>query len=119
MCIIKLHRCIWLHVLLYESSVFYFILQALFKLFENIETKYKEWKPILEAIFGTEDWFNEVLNYEPLFITKTIEELSFGYEDPIYKLVHELDPSLLPNANFSLQVSVSICAHMHVLCLFI
>lgn len=77
------------------------------QLLENIESnpKYKDWKLVLDAIFRTGDWINELLGIEPLFITKTVDELSWGYKDPLFKLIHELDPTLLPQANFSLQVS--------------
>lgn len=73
---------------------------------ENIENdpKYSKIKHILEDIFEGADVINELLKIEPLFITKTAEELQWGYEDPIFKLVHSVDPSLLPSANFSLRV---------------
>lgn len=75
-------------------------------LLQNLEDnpKYKQWKLVFETIFETADWINELLDYEPLFITKTVEELTWGYEDPLLSLVHELDPSLLPMANFSMKV---------------
>ena len=81
---------------------------------ESIETdpKYKRWKEVFEIIFDTADWLNEIIKYEPLFITKTVDEMLWGYEDPIFKLVHEVDPSLLPSPMFSLQV---ICASKHCL----
>ena len=80
---------------------------------ENLENnpKYEKWKKVFETIFKTADWINEVVQYEPLFITKTVNELTFGYEDPLFSLVHKLDPSLLPSANFSLQVLFMHCLY--------
>ena len=73
---------------------------------EAIETnpKFEKWKAVLDEVFGVVDQINEVLKLEPLFITKTVDELAWGYEDPVFKLVHNLDPSLLPSANFSFRV---------------
>ena len=74
---------------------------------EDIENnpKYEKWKAIFEKIFKTANWINEVLEIEPLFITRKVSEVLWGYEDPLYKLVHDLDPTMLPTANFSLMVS--------------
>ena len=82
-------------------------MQALLTLVESIETnpKFEKWKTLLDKVFGVADWVNEVLKIEPLFINKTVDELAWGYEDPVFKLVYKLDPSLLPSANFSLRVS--------------
>lgn len=80
--------------------------QGLLKLLEDIENnpKYKEWKIVLDVIFRSGDWINELLDIEPLFVSKTVDEVLWGYEDPLLKLVHELDPTLLPRANFSFEV---------------
>ncbi|XP_011405711.2 PREDICTED: lysosome membrane protein 2-like [Amphimedon queenslandica] len=80
-------------------------LLGLLKLLEDIEDnpKYKEWKQVLDDIFRSGDWINELLDIEPLFVSKTVDEILWGYEDPLFKLVHELDPTLLPMANFSLE----------------
>lgn len=42
---------------------------------------------------------------EDLFVTKTIDELLWGYDDPIFAAVHKIMPSV--PAQFSLQVSTS------------
>ena len=74
---------------------------------ERIEAdpKYKNFSKALEKVFGVADWVNEVLKIEPLFVTKTADELAWGYEDPLFKIVHSIDPSLVSSANFSLRVS--------------
>ena len=81
--------------------------QGLLNLFENTEDnpKYHKFKRVFEDLFEGLDVVNEILKIEPLFITKTAEELQWGYEDPVFKLVHAVDPSLLPSAVFSLRVS--------------
>ena len=81
--------------------------QGLLNLFENTEDnpRYHKFKRVLEDLFEGLDVVNEILKIEPLFITKTAEELQWGYEDPVFKLVHTVDPSLLPSAVFSLRVS--------------
>ena len=103
-----------LNIPLVVSFIHYYIYiiqhftQSLLNLIQNIENnpKYKQWKLVLKNIFKTADWINELLKYEPLFITKTVEELTWGYEDPLFSLVHKLDSSLLPDGNFSLKVRI-------------
>ena len=83
-------------------------IQGLLNLFEDVENNpnNRKFRRILEDLFDGLDVINEILKLEPLFITKTAEELQWGYEDPIFKLVHAIDPSLLPSATFSLRVSI-------------
>lgn len=84
--------------------------QGLLNVLENTEDNpnNRKFKRILEGLFDGLDVINEILKIEPLFITKTAEELQWGYEDPIFKLVHAVDPSLLPSPIFSLRVR-SLC----------
>ena len=41
---------------------------------------------------------------QDLFLTKTVDELLWGYDDPIFSAVHKFEPSI--PAQFSLQVSI-------------
>lgn len=77
-------------------------------LIENIENnpKYEKFKTVLEVI----PKLLLAIEKHSLFVTKTVHEILWGYEDPLYKLVHELDPTLLPAANFSLMVSIIVTA---------
>ena len=61
---------------------------------------------ILEGVIDVlDDLKKHLTSWEGVFTHRTVDELLFGYEDPILKKIHRLDSSLVPNPIFALSVS--------------
>ena len=47
-------------------------------------------------------------SWDGVFITQTVDDLLFGYEDSMLKLIHDLKPDLVSSSIFSFSVSIII-----------
>lgn len=86
---------------------------------EQLEgTLSKREKEILDALLKGLDWFKKRIfsSWEPIFTSRTVDELLFGYEDPLLALIHELKPDIVSNPVFAFSVSIihAICMYLHV-----
>ena len=71
-------------------------------------------KDVLKKILETIDDIKADFSWEGLFVTHTIEELLWGYEDPLLKELKRLPfiKSMVPSPFFSLYVSPGLSACM-------
>ena len=67
-------------------------------------SKTKKW--LLKLLIDAVDHFKEdVTSWEAVFTRRTVDELLFGYEDPILKVINKLASSLVPDPVFAFSVS--------------
>ena len=66
-----------------------------------------EWKRLaIEGIAKELDRLKELVtsSWEPVFTTKTVDQLLFGYEDNLLNLIHKLDSSINPIFSFAVSI---------------
>ena len=75
---------------------------------ENILSK-KE-KDIFDELMKALDWLKEHVfsSWEPIFTSRTVDELLFGYEDPLLAFIHKHKPDIVSNPIFGFSVSIVI-----------
>lgn len=80
------------------------------KIEELENTLSKEEKYIFDKLMKTLDWFKKhtFSSWEPIFMSRTVDELLFGYEDPLLAFIHEHEPHIVSNPIFGFSVSIII-----------
>ena len=51
------------------------------------------------------DYFKENRGWEGMFVSRTVDELLWGYEDPLLKALNKLAPSIVSTTTFGYNVS--------------
>ena len=64
-------------------------------------------KIILDILVEGLDWFKKhaLSSWDGVFITRTVDELLFGYEDSLLAFIHKLKPDIVSNPIFGFSVS--------------
>ena len=70
----------------------------------------KREKELFDEFLKGLDWFKEHFfpSWEQIFTSRTVEELLFGYEDPLLAFINKHKPDLVSNPIFSFSVSILI-----------
>ena len=65
-----------------------------------------EWQRVLlKELLKIIDKFKEMFGCEGLFVSRTVDELLWGYEDPLLKDLNKLAPSIVSTTTFGYNVS--------------
>lgn len=78
---------------------------------EGVEnTLSKKEKDIFDILMKALDWLKEHVfsSWEPIFMSRTVDELLFGYEDPLLAFIHKHKPDIVSNPVFGFSVSIII-----------
>ena len=78
---------------------------------EGVEnTLSKKEKDIFDELMKALDWLKEHVfsSWEPIFMSRTVDELLFGYEDPLLAFIHKHKPDIVSNPIFGFSVSIII-----------
>ncbi len=78
---------------------------------EQLEnTLSKKEKDIFDELIKALDWLKGHVfsSWEPIFTSRTVDELLFGYEDPLLSFIHDYKPDLVSNPVFGFSVSTVI-----------
>ena len=78
---------------------------------EGVEnTLSKKEKDIFDILMKALDWLKEHVfsSWEPIFMSRTVDELLFGYEDPLLAFIHKHKPDFVSNPIFGFSVSIVI-----------
>lgn len=80
------------------------------KIEELEKTLSEKEKDLFDLLMKALDWVKKhaFSSWEPIFTSRTVDELLFGYEDPLLAFIHKYKPDLVSNPIFGFSVS-TIC----------
>ena len=84
------------------------------KIEELEKTLSKKERDLFDILMEALDWVKKHTSWEPIFMSRTVEELLFGYEDPLLALIHKYKPDYVSNPIFGFSVSI-ICMYIFLL----
>ena len=84
------------------------LLQGILVMLENLESNPNTSSEI-KKIISLLDGFKNTSGWDGLFYSHTINELMWGYEDPLLRLLNLFVPALVPTPIFALSVSEAWC----------
>ena len=73
--------------------------------YENDPNLDKHLRELIDIAVDIIDEFKKKSGWEGLFVTHTVEEWLWGYEDELLKLLHDVVPQYVPTSVFGLSVS--------------